>query len=56
LLCRGGETAERAGGREVAADHQAGVFAGTNDVIETIGRRPPMTLEALIEKHRKAFE
>jgi NAD(P)H dehydrogenase (quinone) len=42
--------------REVAADHQAGVFAGTNDVIETIGRRPPMTLEAFIEKHRRAFE
>ncbi|HJZ58894.1 MAG TPA: NmrA family NAD(P)-binding protein, partial [Gemmataceae bacterium] len=32
--------------REVAADHQAGIFAGTNDVIETIGGRPPMSLEA----------
>ena len=42
--------------REVAADHQAGVFAGTNDVIETIGGRPPLSLEAFIEKHRKAFE
>ena len=42
--------------REVAADHQAGVFAGTNDVIETIGGRPPMSLEAFIENHRKAFE
>ena len=42
--------------REVAADHQAGVFAGTNDVIETIGGRPPMSLETFIEKHRKAFE
>src|SRR5262249_15151311 len=42
--------------REVAADHQAGVFAGTNDLIETIGGRPPMSLEAFIEKHRKAFE
>jgi NAD(P)H dehydrogenase (quinone) len=41
--------------REVAADHQAGVFAGTNDLIETIGGRPPMTLEAFIEKHHKAF-
>jgi hypothetical protein len=36
--------------REVAADHQAGVFAGTNDPIETIGCRPPMSLEAFIEK------
>jgi uncharacterized protein YbjT (DUF2867 family) len=42
--------------REVAADHQAGIFAGTNDVIETIGGRPPMSLETFIEKHRKAFE
>ena len=42
--------------REVAADHQAGVFAGTNDVIETIGGRPPMSLETFNEKHRKAFE
>src|SRR6516165_2661593 len=42
--------------REVAADHQAGVFAGTNDVVETIGGRPPMSLEAFIEMHRKVFE
>ena len=42
--------------REVALDHQAGIFAGTNDVIETIGCRPPMSLEVFIEKHRKAFE
>jgi len=42
--------------REVAVDHQAGVFAGTNDVIATIGGRPPMALEAFIEKHRKALE
>jgi NAD(P)H dehydrogenase (quinone) len=41
---------------EVALDHQAGIFAGTNDLIETIGGRPPMSLEAFIEKHRKAFE
>jgi NAD(P)H dehydrogenase (quinone) len=42
--------------REVAVDHQAGVFAGTNDLIERIGCRPPMSLEAFIERHRKAFE
>ena len=35
---------------------EAGMFAGTNDVIETIGGRSPMSLEAFIEKHRKAFE
>ena len=42
--------------REVALDYQAGIFAGTNDVIETIGGRPPLSLEAFFEKHRKAFE
>ena len=41
---------------DVALDYQAGIFAGANDVIETIGGRPPMSLEAIIEKHRKAFE
>lgn len=41
---------------EITLDHQAGIFAGVNDVIETIGGRPPMSLEAFIEKHRKAFE
>ena len=42
--------------REVALDYQAGTFADTNDVIETIGGRPLMSLEAFIEKHRKTFE
>ena len=42
--------------REVALDYQAGIFAGTNDLIETIGGRPPMSLEAFIEKHRETFE
>jgi uncharacterized protein YbjT (DUF2867 family) len=42
--------------REVAIDHQNGVFEGTNDLVEKVGGRPPMTLEAFITKHRKAFE
>ena len=41
---------------EVAADHQNDIFAGANDLIETIGGRPPMSLEAFIEKRRRAFE
>jgi uncharacterized protein YbjT (DUF2867 family) len=41
--------------REVAIDHQNGIFAGTNDLVEELGGRPPMTLEAFIEKHRAAF-
>src|SRR5262249_1838406 len=40
--------------REVAIDHQNGVFAGTNDLVETIGGRPATTLEAFIDKHRAA--
>ena len=42
--------------REVAIDHQNGIFAGTNDLVKKIGGRPPMTLEGFITKHRKAFE
>jgi uncharacterized protein YbjT (DUF2867 family) len=41
--------------REVAIDHQNGVFAGTNDLVETIGGGPATTLEAFIDKHREAF-
>lgn len=42
--------------REVAIDHQNGIFEGTNDLVERLGGRPPMTLEAFITKHRRAFE
>jgi NAD(P)H dehydrogenase (quinone) len=41
--------------REVAIDHQNGVFAGTNDVVKKIGGRQPTMLEEFITKHRKAF-
>ena len=42
--------------KEVAVDHQNGIFEGTNDLVEKLGGRPPMTLETFIEKHRAAFE
>jgi NAD(P)H dehydrogenase (quinone) len=42
--------------REVVIDHQNGIFAGTNDNVEKLGGRPPMTLEAFITKNRAAFE
>ncbi|WP_422928085.1 NmrA family NAD(P)-binding protein [Singulisphaera sp. PoT] len=42
--------------REVAIDHQNGIFAGTNDLVEKLGGRPPLGLEEFIEKHRSAFE
>lgn len=41
--------------REVAIDHTNGVFAGTNDLVEQIGGRPPLTVEAFVAKHREAF-
>ena len=41
---------------EVAQDHAAGVFSGTNGVIENITGHKPMGLEEFIRKHREAFE
>jgi hypothetical protein len=37
---------------EIAIDHQNGVFAGTNSLVETIGGLPPLTLAQFVEKHR----
>lgn len=37
---------------EIAIDHQDGVFAGTNDIVERIGGRPPMTIEEFVQRHR----
>jgi uncharacterized protein YbjT (DUF2867 family) len=64
LQARGKASAKRRDGndflfqhlREVAIDHQNGIFEGTNDLVEKLGGRPPMTLEAFITKHRRAFE
>jgi NAD(P)H dehydrogenase (quinone) len=41
---------------EVAQDHAAGVFSGTDEVIEKITGHKPMGLEEFIRKHRSAFE
>jgi uncharacterized protein YbjT (DUF2867 family) len=41
---------------EVAKDHEAGVFSGTDEAIEKITGQPPMGLEEFINKHRDAFE
>lgn len=41
---------------EVSKDHAAGVFSGTNDVIENITGQPPMSLEEFIKKYRDALE
>jgi hypothetical protein len=39
----------------VAQDYQDGIFAGTNDVIETITGKPPMTVEEFVERNRGKF-
>jgi uncharacterized protein YbjT (DUF2867 family) len=41
--------------RNVSVDHTNGVFAGTNDYIESIGGQPPTTVEAFVRAHRAAF-
>ena len=41
--------------REVAIDHTNGVFAGTNDLVATIGGRAPLTVEQFVTQHRDAF-
>ena len=41
--------------REVAIDHTNGVFAGTNDLVATIGGRAPLTVEEFVTQHRDAF-
>ena len=41
--------------REVAIDHQNGIFAATNDFVAKIGGWPSMTLETFITKNRAAF-
>jgi hypothetical protein len=40
---------------QVALDHKNGIFAGTNDVISTIGNAQPMTVEQFVQKHKCAF-
>ena len=39
----------------VVQDYRDGIFAGTNDYIETIGGKTPMTVEEYAQAHREAF-
>jgi NAD(P)H dehydrogenase (quinone) len=39
----------------VALDFQEGLFAGTNDVIETITGMAPMTVQSFVEAHKAEF-
>ena len=40
---------------EVAQDYRDGIFAGTNDVVETVTGTPALSVPAFIEKYRSAF-
>ncbi len=40
---------------EVARDHSTGIFAGTNDLVERITGRRPMSIEAFVAANRAAF-
>jgi len=40
---------------EIAKDHQNGVFAGTNDLVEKIGGKRPLGLAEFLEANRTAF-
>jgi len=39
----------------VAQDYQDGIFAGTNDIIETLTGKPPLTLEEFVAHNRAKF-
>jgi NAD(P)H dehydrogenase (quinone) len=41
--------------QEIAKDHQNGVFAGTNDLVEKIGGQRPIGLPEFLEAHRGAL-
>ena len=40
----------------VAVDYQDGIFAGTNNLIEVIGNRTPMTVEDFVTSRKDAFQ
>ena len=42
--------------RHVSQDYQRGVFAGTNDVVERIGHKTPVTVAEFIAQHRGIYQ
>lgn len=40
----------------VAVDYRNGVFAGTNDLVKTIGGSDPLDVEGFIAQNRAAFD
>jgi NAD(P)H dehydrogenase (quinone) len=41
--------------QEIAKDHQNGVFAGTNDLVQKIGGKPPMGLPEFLQANKGAI-
>jgi len=41
--------------KEATDDVEVGIFAGTNNIVEQITGRPPMTVSEFVEKHRQDF-
>jgi NAD(P)H dehydrogenase (quinone) len=41
--------------RNVIVDYRNGIFAGTNDNVERIGKKPPTTVARFIEQNRQSF-
>jgi len=41
--------------REVMQDHTNGLFAGTNQIVETVGGKRPLTVAEFVNKHKEAF-
>ena len=40
---------------EIVVDYENGIMAGSNNLVETLGGRPPMSLSDFIVKHRAEF-
>jgi NAD(P)H dehydrogenase (quinone) len=40
----------------VAIDYQNGIFSGTNNLIEVIGNRTPLTVEDFVTDSKDAFQ
>ena len=39
----------------VAQDYQNGLFSGTNDIVETVTGKPPLTVSEFVTLHRAEF-
>ena len=42
--------------RSVAIDYRNGVFAGTNDIVKTVGGRDPQTVREFVTRNKKYYE